>query len=65
MVGRCFPVLVKLLQIQNQIVYPLCVEKLLQSASVCGAEMPQLTLRMTCDGSVVSMARMYCTMAPS
>lgn len=61
MVGRRSPLLVQLLQVLDEIMYSLGVEKLLPRQQSCQRDhfLQSTTLRMTCDGSVVSIARMY------
>lgn len=66
MVCRGFSMLVELLEVLDEVVYTLGIEELRLLAPTNHDLVEELpTFLMTCDGSVLSIARMYCTMAPS
>lgn len=68
MIRSCFVVIVKFFQIFNQVVDPLCVQKLEKMMSLhVYAVKPRivLTFLITWDGSVLSIAFKYCCIAVS
>lgn len=65
MIGRCLVVLMELLKILNQVMYALSVKELQHVNNEFQASPETITFRMTCEGSVLSMAFKYCCMALS
>jgi hypothetical protein len=58
--------LMEFFEILDKIMYSLRVEELIESMMVLTYSGGDLaTFRMTCEGSVLSMAFKYCCMAPS